>query len=122
MEQFDRPPPPDVPPVELDGIRYSQSYGDSQPPERLESGYLMAEDIESGKLLWRVRIYAPEYDPEEERDIQEIYFTGLSIVEDGAALAVENEAGELWRVDPSTGAATLVRSRPEEPDFDPTEG
>jgi hypothetical protein len=117
---MDRLPPPEIEPVVLDGVRYEQATARSEDPKELESGYLRAIELNSGKELWLRRVYAPDFDDEEERDGQEVYFITFSPTEDGAALRVENEAGEVWRVDPATGASELLHCPPPKPDFDPS--
>lgn len=107
MPMMDRPAPPHVEPVTIGGTRFEQAL-DVDDSGGGDSGWLRAVDASEDRELWLVRVYAPEYDPTMERDVQEVYFTDLAVSPDGDRLLVTNEAGERWEVDPATGQSRRV--------------
>jgi outer membrane protein assembly factor BamB len=84
-----RAAPRTVAPVLADGIRYSA------PPEAM--GFVVAAAADSGKELWRMRIYEVRVDPNLESDVQDVFITSLTL-KDGA-LIITNERGEKYALD-----------------------
>jgi outer membrane protein assembly factor BamB len=87
-----RAAPRAVAPVVADGIRYSA------PLEAM--GFVVAATPDTGKELWRVRIYEVRVDPNLERDVQDVFITSLT-VKDGT-LIITNERGESYALDLKT--------------------
>jgi hypothetical protein len=100
-----RPAPPEVPPVEHDGVRYEQDLRshDATPP----GGWLRAVDARSGQLLWEVKVYR-QAAPPPGLQAMGLYFRSLALGADRRSLDVESETGERYRVDLRTHAASLV--------------
>ena len=101
-----RAAPLDVEPIEHAGVRYEAPHWcwgiESQSPGDLCSngGIVQAFEARTNRLLWTLRIYTTEYDPDLERDVQDVFITSLSI--DGIHLIVENEQGAVFAVDLQT--------------------
>ncbi len=97
-----RPPPPEVKPVEWDGVRYQQDL-DGAPRQRDQGfGYLQAVDAASGKLLWELKVYTVVTQPGLEADVQEVYFSRMVRMPGVDALEIENEDGARFAVDVKT--------------------
>ena len=84
-----RSSPVDVAPVVIRGVEYSAPHD--------AMGFVVAKDHNSGKELWRVRIYEVRVNPALERDVQDIFITSLA--EKGGALLITNERGEKYALD-----------------------
>jgi outer membrane protein assembly factor BamB len=91
-----RAAPRPVAPVVADGVRYSA------PPEAM--GFVVAAAADTGKELWRVRIYEIHVDPNLERDVQHVFITSLAL-KDGTLL-ITNERGEKYALDLKTRQVT----------------
>lgn len=99
-----RGPPPDVPPLVYQGVRYEAPPGAMENPCGQEGGCVVAYDDASGASLWSVEVYCSHYDPNLELDVQWVYVTSLSI-KDGQ-IAVTNEKNQHFSIDPLTHAVT----------------
>jgi hypothetical protein len=94
----DRLPPPDVAPVEHDGVRYAQAADGHAVGLDQVGGVLVATDIASGKQLWALAVYANPIDAKLEADVQWVFFRAMDFGADGH-LHVVNEAGKKFVVD-----------------------
>jgi hypothetical protein len=109
-----RGPPPDVPPVVYEGVRYEAPPSALSNPCGQEGGCIAAYDDATGALLWSVDVYCTEYDPNRELDVQWVYITSLSI-EDGK-ISVTNERDLHFSIDVHTHAVSGDETGcPEEP-------
>ena len=84
-----RGPPKKVDDLEYKGIKYSA------PLEKM--GHIEARNIKTGKIIWDLKVYDVEYQPNLETDIQEVYIISLKIK--GDDLEVVNEINEKYLVD-----------------------
>ena len=91
---LDRLPPPDVPPVVRDGIRYEPVMGD--PPQ--VGGLIAACDAASGRHLWTLAVFDNIRQPGLEGDVQDVFVSALRFDADGV-LHVTDEHGRHWLVD-----------------------
>ena len=64
--------------------------------KKQNGGYIEATSLETGKLLWELRVYEVEYDPILEGDVQDVYITYLKIVDGN--LEILHEAGDKFVV------------------------
>lgn len=94
----DRLPPPDVPPVERDGVRYAQAEDGRTVGHKQKSGVLVASAVASGKQLWSLVVYTSEVDPRQEVDAQWVFFKSMAFEPDGR-LRIVNEADKAFLVD-----------------------
>lgn len=94
----DRLPPPEVPPVERDGVRYAQAEDGRTVGYKQVSGVLVASAADSGKQLWTLAVYANKVDPKQEADVQWVYFKLMAFEPDGR-LRIVNEADQAFFVD-----------------------
>jgi outer membrane protein assembly factor BamB len=85
-----RTPPKPVAPVTGDGVTYSTA-GDGVEE------FVVAAEAQSGKELWRAKIYTVPIKKDLETDVQTIYITRLKL--SGAALYVRDEAKKCYQVD-----------------------
>jgi hypothetical protein len=84
-----RAAPRPVPPIEDGGIEYSVPHG-------LKMGVVRATDLKTGRLLWLRQVYAVQYDPQLEADVQDCYITRMDLETDH--LRVTNERGYVYLV------------------------
>ncbi len=91
-----RAAPRAVVPVVADGVRYSA------PAEAM--GFVVAAAADSGRELWRARIYEVRVDPNLERDVQDVFITSLAL--GGGTLLITNERGGRYALDMKTRKVT----------------
>jgi hypothetical protein len=103
----DRGPPPMVPDIVRDGVRYTQGDSDRDPGLPQATGMLVAYDDLSGKRLWTLAVYSEGADAKKAPDARWIFFRAMAFDPDGR-LRVVNEAGEAFLVDVRRRTATLV--------------
>ena len=103
--QADRLPPPEVPPVERNGIVYTQAPSGHEVGVDQVGGVLVATEAGSGKRLWTLAVYPNPIDAAQEADAQWIFFRSMAFEPDGR-LRIVNEAGKAYRVDVGTRQVT----------------
>ncbi|WP_234197447.1 hypothetical protein [Pseudacidovorax sp. NFM-22] len=97
----DRIGPPEVPPVEREGVRYAQAADGRALGHAQQCGVLEATDARTGAALWSLVVYGNQADPALEADVQWVYFQSMAF--DGAGrLRIENEDGQAFLVDVDT--------------------
>jgi predicted small lipoprotein YifL len=106
MDRISRPPPPDVAPVEIDGIIYTQVLNARKLGMPVAWGYLKAEDSKTGARQWVQKVYDVKINPADETDVQEVYFRRLERVPGQRSLRIENEAGGKFTVNIDTHKVT----------------
>jgi len=94
----DRLPPPEVPPVERDGVRYAQAEDGHDVGIDQVGGVLVATSVSSGQRLWTLSVYGNPLDPRQEADAQWLFFESMAFDPDGR-LRIVNEAGHAYLVD-----------------------
>src|SRR5262249_29630004 len=104
----DRVPPPEVPPVERDGVRYSQAENGREVGLDQVGGVLVATSMKDGKQLWTLAVYANPIDPKQEEDAQWLFFESMKFDRDGR-LRIVNEAEAVFLVDVKTRKVTRGR-------------
>ena len=108
----DRGPPPDVPPIVRDGVRYAQ--GDAERDQGLAqaSGMLVVSDDFSGKRLWTLAVYNAGVDAKRDASSRSIFFKTMAFDPDGR-LRVVNEDDQAFLVDVRRHVATPAPARPD---------
>ncbi len=101
----DRLPPPEVPPVERDGVRYAQALDGHDVGLQQVGGVLVASAVDSGERLWTLAVYGNPIDPKQEADAQWLYFDSMAFEHDGR-LRIVNEAGKAFLVDVKARTST----------------
>ena len=101
----DRGPPPQVPDVVRDGVRYAQ--GDAERDQGLAqaSGMLVVSDDFSGKRLWTLAVYNAGVDAKKNADARSIFFKTMAFDPNGR-LRVVNEDDQAFLVDVGRHVAT----------------
>jgi len=92
--------PAEVPPIIVDGVRYTVLHRGRAQGLSQNGGYLEAWNAKTGRWLWRVRVYNVKYNPLQETDAQDIFIKSLSVKDD--KLIVINDAETIYEVDPKT--------------------
>jgi len=82
--------PKPVQPVVSDGVEYAAD-GDGRDQ------YVVAKDLGSGKVLWRVKVFHNHINPWMETDVQEVYITDLKL--SAGSLLVRDERSQCYLVD-----------------------
>jgi hypothetical protein len=115
-----RAPPEDVPPVIDRGIKYSADYRRIAGGANQNDQYIDATDLQTGKMLWELRLYEVKYDPNLEEDAQDLFLSSMKLM--NGNLEVLNEAGDRFVIDLSRRqiiiGATRVYHRPAESPLD----
>ena len=105
----DRNPPPRLPPLVREGVRYERRIGDEAVDGQV-GGLLAAYEVGTGRLLWTLAVYDNRRDPMFEGDVQDIFFSEMRFEPDGSLLVV-NERGERFRVDVEARESTPLPGR-----------
>ena len=84
-----RMPPKPVTPVVSEGVRYSAD-GDGRDE------YVVAENVSTGNLLWKVKVFHTRIKFWIEEDTQIVFTTNLKLL--GNSLMVRNEQGRCYAV------------------------
>ena len=84
---------PEVTPVEFEGRRYAQIIDATLDGFDQRTGYLAITDIASGQRVATIKAYAVAFDPDEEADVQDVFFTRLTLDQANRRLIVESERG-----------------------------
>ena len=101
----DRPPPPDVPALVRDGVRYSQRVGSHDDAMGQSGGLLDLTDAATGKLLGTIKVYDNRRRADVEGDVQDIFFKSMAF--DGTGhLIVTDETGRRFSIDVATRTVT----------------
>jgi hypothetical protein len=88
--QAKRLPPKPVAPVIADGVRYSsEGAGGDQ--------YVVAAEVSSGKVLWKVKVFRSHITLRKEIDVQLVFISDLKLV--GNILLVRDEMSRCYSVD-----------------------
>ncbi len=110
--QGSRPPPPRLQPVTRDGVRYEEDMESSRHGGTGRGGYLVATNAATGERLWSVEVYhVPAAGPGAPGETSR-HFRSLSPARDGAAVAIEDEAGGRYLVDLATRTVTVDQAPP----------
>jgi hypothetical protein len=96
--------PVEVLPVKVGNIEYSVPHRNGT---QKQMGYLNARDVKSGKLIWSRQIYAVKYDPNMERDIQDIFITSITV--QGNHLFITNERNSKYQLDLKTFEVKVIK-------------
>lgn len=108
-----RPPPPEVSPVEYDGVRYEEDRVSGASGDR-NGGYLAAYDVATGERLWRLQVYeVADHSGAGVPDLG-LYFQSMRLLPGERALEVLNEAGGRYRVDLDARTSTQLQPSPPE--------
>ena len=106
----DRGPPPEVPPIVRDGIRYAQGEDGRDPGLPQASGMLVVSDDFSGKRLWTLAVYSEGIDARRTPDARWVFFQSMAFDVDGR-LRVVNEDGKAFLVDVRRHTSTPVAAK-----------
>ena len=72
-------------------------------------GYIEVLDAKSGVKLWGLLVYKTEYDPDLEKDIQDVFIKSLSINFLGTKLTVTDELGRQYEINISDKSVTKTK-------------
>ena len=104
-----RPAPPNVPPVRIGGVRYEQdNYVDRSAGDQ-PGGYLAAKDAETGKRLWRLKVYDIARPSNAHVPDFPLMFRSMKATA-GGELEIENESGYRYLVDTTKRTTRIVAS------------
>ena len=101
----DRGPPPQVPDIVRDSIRYAQGDAERDPGLAQASGMLVVSDDLSGKRLWTLAVYNAGVDAKRDASARSIFFKTMAFDPDGR-LRVVNEDDQAFLVDVGRHVAT----------------
>jgi len=104
----DRGPPPEVPPIVRDGLRYAQGDNERDPGLPQSSGMLVVSDDFSGKRLWTLAVY-----PEDARRAsggRAVFFKSMAFDPDGR-LRIVDEDDKAFLVDVRRHASTPAAAK-----------
>jgi hypothetical protein len=89
--------PADVAPVTIGPVEYRVIHFGRAEGLDQNGGYIAAHDKKSGEKLWTLKIYSTAIDPQLERDVQDVFITGMR--KRGKQLAITDQEGRRYWVD-----------------------
>jgi hypothetical protein len=84
--------------VVLGAVRYEAPHYAIETGGKQNGGHVTATDVASGERLWTVRVYETDYDPQRERDVQDVFITSLADA-GGGCLNIEDEEDRRYVLD-----------------------
>lgn len=105
MPEPKRVGPPEVAPVTIGGLRFEALHWGRERGLPQNGGLVEAFDAASGARQWVLQIYAIDYDPTLEEDVQDIFIEKLKAGPQGT-LKVVDENGRQFVVDLATLTVT----------------
>lgn len=100
---------PAVKPVVHKGIRYEQVRGARARGFEQNGGVIAAIEVSSGNELWTLQVYKTEYDPREEKDVQDVYIEEMRVDAKANALILRDERGRRFSVNLTDRSVTQKR-------------
>jgi len=82
---------PRISPIEFEGRRYAQIHNGENEGLDQRTGYLSVTDIVTGQRIASIKAYFVPFDPDEEADVQDVFFTRMLLDEPNRRLLIENE-------------------------------
>lgn len=102
-----RAAPQKIPPISHNGIRYAVRrfeegrFGQS-------GGVVQALNESTGTELWIVKVYSIIFDPDMEKDVQEIYIRSIQLSPEQDALLVIDERRRRYRITLADGTVLAL--------------
>ncbi len=87
-----------IDPVEFEGLRYAQIFNGESEGLDQRSGYLCVTDIATAQRIATIKAYVVPFDPHEEADVQDVFFTRMQLDATNRRLLIENERRQRVRV------------------------
>lgn len=94
-----RDAPDEVPPVTIGDTRYEVLHYGKREGLDQNGGYIVAKDAESGKELWKLKVYEVEYKPKGKADGEDIFITSMKKAWFRNRLEIRDEHDRRWTVD-----------------------
>ena len=91
--------PPIVPFIVFEGIKYRQVLDAREHGKDQRTGYLAAYEEDGDEPLWLLKVYDTPRIEHLEQDVQEVYFSRMSLDAENRQLLIENELGNTFVVD-----------------------
>lgn len=103
-----RPAPKIATPVIDNGVRYQQDQ-EGSPGKEFGAAYLAAIDIQSGQLLWLIKIAdAIHHPPGSPWEIDPVYFSHIEVMPQENSLIITTDYGKRYAVDLRTKQSKMV--------------
>jgi outer membrane protein assembly factor BamB len=96
-----RSSPKEVKPVVAAGVRYRVEHFGVKLGRPQNGGYVDAENVKTGKLLWSRMVYRVRYDTNLEKDAQDVFIIEIKLVH--GRLLVKTERSEEFEMDLASG-------------------
>lgn len=93
--------PPQVPPVQVDGLEIRALHWARDDGFDQNGGYIEAWPANATEAAWRLRVYETIYDPKMEIDVQDCFINAIALV-DGGMLLVTDERARRYMVNLET--------------------
>ena len=100
--------PDEVEPVRIGRVRYEAVHWGRDLGVEQNGGFIAAYDEPSGERLWILKVYDIHYDPQRERDVQDVFITNLAPNGTDGKLRVEDEEGREYLVEPRSRTVTAL--------------
>jgi hypothetical protein len=93
-----REPPKQVDPLEYKGIIYQTLPWAAENGTNQNGGFIQVIEKDTNKVLWQLQVYKTKYLSTMERDVQDVFITGLKIDKNNEMLLVQSEDDLMHKV------------------------
>ncbi|QTL34930.1 hypothetical protein [Pseudoalteromonas viridis] len=94
-----RASPSDIGPLIAGDYVYTVPHWSSENGTGQNGGYIQILDAKTGVEAWGVQVYKTNYKRDLERDVQDIFITGIEINIWNTVLTVKDELGRRYEID-----------------------
>jgi hypothetical protein len=98
-----------TPPILFEGRRYEQIINGAALELDQRTGYLAVFDADTGHREALIKIYVVPFDPTLEADVQDIFFTSMTLDKTARRIVIENERHAMFAVDLDTQEVQAIR-------------
>ena len=77
--------------IEFEGRRYAQIFNGENEGLAQRTGYLCVTEISTGRRVATIKAYDVSFDPQEEADVQDVFFTRMQLDVGNRRLLIESE-------------------------------
>ena len=86
-----RAAPPRIDALEFEGLRYAQIINGELEGLAQRTGFLSVTDIATGRRVATIMAYPVAFDPDEEADVQDVFFARMELEASNRRLLVRSE-------------------------------
>jgi len=93
-----RAAPAPVTPIIYNGIIYQTVPWKSKNGTHQNGGFVAAVKMDSAKVLWLKQVYKTNYNPNKEKDVQDVFIKSLELNKNKTHLIIKNEHKHIFKL------------------------